>query len=282
MEVDTLVISAGSTKGILALGAIQSAMDEKLLDKLENFIGTSSGSMICYLLIIGYTPIEIMIYLCEKQLLEKLSKFDLISLVRGQGGSTFMYIQEQLEKMTIDKIGYLPTLKDLKDKYGKTLICVTHNFTENKTEYLSYLTYPTLPCITAIHMSSNLPFIFELYKYGNSYYIDGGISDCFAIDIGDNMSQTGVLGIIVDSSHNNTKTDVFNLEMLYKILNIPIYQAMEYKISRVSDKCRIIRLAYGNLKVFSFNLNSKQKLDLFSSGYDQMKETMAVSLVKNV
>lgn len=282
MDVDTLVISAGSTKGIMALGALQNAIDHNMLNHLENYIGTSSGSMICYLLIIGYTPIEIMVYLCEKQLLEKLSKFDLVSLVRGQGGISFMYIQEQLEKMTIDKIGYLPTLKDLKDKYGKTLICVTHNFTENHTEYISHDNYPTLPCITAIHMSSNLPFIFELYKYGNSHYIDGGVSDCFAIDVGDNMSKTGVLGIIVDSEQKQSctasQTSIFNLEMLYKILNIPIYQAMDYKISRVSEKCRIVRLTHGNLKVFSFNLDSKQKLDLFSSGYDQMKEKITSSL----
>jgi predicted acylesterase/phospholipase RssA len=33
-------------------------------------------------------------------------------------------------------------------------------------------------------MSSNLPLIFENFKYGNNFYIDGGVSDNFAIDVG--------------------------------------------------------------------------------------------------
>ena len=47
-------------------------------------------------------------------------------------------------------------------------------------------------------------------------------------------------------------------------------QNTEYKLQNISKKCKIIALEY-NLKFFNFKINSKEKLDIFSSGYEQMK-----------
>ena len=66
--------------------------------------------------------------------------------------------------------------------FEKKILCVTHNLTENRTEYLSLETHPHLPCVRAIHMSANLPLVFKNYRYGNCFYVDGDISDNFAID----------------------------------------------------------------------------------------------------
>ena len=48
-------------------------------------------------------------------------------------------------------------------------------------------------------------------------------------------------------------------------------QSIEYKINRVSKKCKIVRLTYDKIKFFSFNIESKTKLDMFSNGYNTMK-----------
>ncbi len=83
-------------------------------------------------------------------------------MLRGNGALSFNIIQEQLELMTINKLGYLPSLYDIYNKFGITFICVTYNLTQNKTEHLSYKNYPNLSCIQAIKMSSNFPIIFEI------------------------------------------------------------------------------------------------------------------------
>lgn len=273
---DTLVLSGASSKAFVTLGAIQYAYDNYLLQNLKNYAGTSSGSMICYFLAIGYTPIEIMVYICSNQIMEKMQHFNIVAMIQGRGATSFSSIQEQLEKMTISKIGYLPTLNDLKEKMNKTLVCVTHNLTENRTEYLSWETHPHLPCITAIHMSSNLPLIFENYRYGSCLYIDGGISDNFPIEIGEKMGEK-ILGIILSSdfcSFSND-TDVNTLEFIYKIINIPVIQAINHKILMASDKCKIINIENGdNIKIFEFNLSSSVKLNMFSDGYKWMKDKL--------
>ena len=272
-DFDTLVIAGGSSKGILTLGALQYAYDNNVLRKIDTYIGTSSGSIICFLLLIGYTPIEIIIYICTHQLLEKLQHFNIVAMLNGNGATSFSSIYEQLEKMTINKLGYLPTFNDLKKKFNKTLICVTYNLTDDKTEYISHLTHPNLHCLIGLKMSSNLPLIFENFKYGNKYYIDGGISDNFAIDIADKLGEK-ILGLFItsDNENFNCETDMNILEYIYKLIFIPISQSTEYKIKNISDKCKIIRLSYTKLKFFNFNINSKEKLDIFSCGYEQIKE----------
>lgn len=271
-DFDTIVLSGGSSKGIMILGALQYAYDNFLMNKINKYIGTSVGSIICFLLLIGYTPIEIMVYLCTHEILEKLQHFNIVAMINGNGALSYSSIYEQLEKMTIDKIGYLPTFKDIKEKYEKELICVTYNLTDNKTEYLSYENNPNLPCLIGIKMSSNLPLIFEKFKYNNNFYIDGGISDDFAIDIGDKMGNK-ILGIVITIDNNSFSSEGETiLEYIYKLIFIPIAQSMESKINNVSNNCKIIKLSYNKLKFFNFNVNSKEKLDIFSIGYESMKE----------
>jgi predicted acylesterase/phospholipase RssA len=269
---DTLVLSGGSTKGLLTLGALQYAYDNFLIHNIKHYIGTSAGAVICFLLSIGYTPIEIIVYICTHQLLEKLQHFNIVAMLNGTGALSFSSIHEQLEKMTIDKIGYLPTLLDLKEKYDKTLICTTYNLTEDKIEYLSYENNPNLPCLIALRMTSNLPLIFENYKYGKNLYIDGGISDNFPIHLADKIGNK-VLGITISSESSNfsVKEDNDIIKYIYKLMFIPIAKTIEIKIQNASDKCKIIELENDNVTFFDFNINSVKKLELFSSGYQQMK-----------
>jgi NTE family protein len=272
IDYDTLVLAGGSSKGLMTLGALQYAFDNYLLKNINTYIGCSAGVMIGYLLAIGYTPIEIVVYICCNQLMEKMVHFNIVAMINNQGASSYNTINETFEKMTINKIGFYPTLKDLKDKFGKTLICSTYNLTEQKIEYLSPETHPNLPCITAIRMSSNLPLIFENFKYGNSLYIDGGVCDNFPIDLGDKIGKK-ILGIVITSETKNLNNvnDMDVLEFIYLLMFIPVSQNQEHKIKNVSDKCKIIRLYNDKIKFFNFDLNSKDKLDLFSSGYEQMK-----------
>ena len=114
----TLVISGGSTKGLAALGVIQSIYDKKN-SNFYHYIGTSVGSIINYLLCIGYTPIEIMISITQTSLLEDLSVFNIANIMSGNGVAKWNIIHEFLEKLTINKIGYLPTLLKIHKNFNK-------------------------------------------------------------------------------------------------------------------------------------------------------------------
>ena len=272
---DTLVLSGASTKGIMMLGSLQCALDNYFIKDVKNFVGVSSGSMICYLLCIGYTPTEIMTYITTNQILDKIQHFNLVAMTQGRGASSFSPIQEQLEKMTIDKIGFLPTLNDIKTKLNKNFIICTHNITTNETEYLSVENNPDLPCLIGIRMSANLPLLFENFKYGNSHYVDGGISDNFPIDIGEKIGEK-VLGITITSDDDHDKdTNFKTIEFIYKLMFIPINKHVDHKIKNCSsEKCTILKLSEDSVKFFDFNISASKKLDMFSKGYNAMKEKL--------
>lgn len=272
-DYDTLVLSGGSIKGFVTLGGLQYVYENYYLKSIKTYIGTSVGSMLCYLLCIGYTPLEILVYLStHSDVFEKLQNLDVVSMYNGLGATSFLIIQDLLEKMTISKIGRLITLKDLYEQFGKMLICTTYNDTESSIEYLSYENKPNLPCLIAIRMSSNLPEVFEDFTYEGNRYIDGGIGDNFPIQLGEQKGER-VLGFLVTKKNKaRTTEDEHFLERVYRRAFIAISQSIEYKISQVSSKCTIIRFGYPSVKFFNFNISATDRMNMFSHGYQTTKE----------
>ena len=270
-EYDTIVISGGSIKGITALGSVQYLYDNFLNEKLENFIGTSCGAIICYLLSIGYTPIEIMIYICTHHLVEKIQQFNLIDMINGNGAISYNPINDILEKMTLEKIGRLITLGELKEKYKKKLICVTYNATIKKTEYLSSENYPELPCLIALRMSSNVPLLFDTFKYTNNYYLDGALSDNFPLEKAEEIGSK-VIGFVLHSQNPPDNPSNKMLEYFFGIINIFIKDNTDKQIMNKSEKSTIINL-YSNVShMFDFFVKSRDKLEMFSEGYQILKK----------
>ena len=110
---------------------------------MTKFFGTSSGGITSFFLIIGYTPVELLSYLCVHKILDgRLSHFNMMAVLQGYGAASWSKFQEILEKMTIDKIGYLPTLKALRDNFKKDLTVTT---THLQLKHFTYL--PTLTLI---------------------------------------------------------------------------------------------------------------------------------------
>jgi NTE family protein len=274
---DTLVLSGNSVKGFYVLGALQYCYDNYLLSAIENYVGTSSGAMISFLMVIGYTPVEIVTSICCHQVMERMQHFDIFAMMNNLGAISFTSIAQHLERMTIDKIGYLPTFYDLKHKFKKNFTCVTYNLTKGVIEYLNYESHPTLPCLVAIRMTSNLPLVFENYKYDNNLYTDGGLVNNFAIDYGEKIGMR-VLGIYLEFENAIFSNTDNILEFIYKLIYIPIRQQQQSKVERINKtKCRIVPIgkALGeNQNTFNFKLTTVEKLEMFSSGYRQCKATL--------
>lgn len=270
---DTIVLSGGATKGFGIVGSLQYLQDVQRLQSIKKFIGTSIGAIISYLVCIGYSPMEIMIISCQKKIFEKMTHIDMVNVMNGKGAVSFHIFQEILEKLTIDKIKKYITLQDLYTKYKKELVCCTYNMTLQKPEYLSYKTHPDLPCITALRMSSNLPFFFETFCYDDYKYIDGGIVDNFPI--GQVLSEDVALGIrtkkVLLADPQRKEEDNLVRQFLV-MLTIPIGYIEELQIKLEKEKqVDLIEIPIPAYIAFSLNMNNTEKFDLFSIGYETTK-----------
>ena len=272
---DTLVLPGGGVKGFIILGALQALKDFNFLQNLTKFVGTSIGSAISYLLILGYTPIEIVLTIYKHGWLEKTHNYNLVSLINGEGATSFDFITKILETMTLEKCGKFFTLLTLKEQLNKTLICVTYNMTQCKTEYLSYENYPDLPCLTAIRMSCNIPLIFDRFKYMDSYYIDGGFTDNFPVLHGEKVGEK-VLAIQLTIQENSLKDIPEDgiQQYFFRLLQIPIVNFTNYRLELATAKSRIFQFNSGELKTaVKFHVSSKERLDMFSIGYENVKNS---------
>lgn len=271
---DTLVLSGGLTKGFGIVGALQHLQDKGILSQVHKYIGTSIGAIISYLVCIGYNPIELMIVSCQKKIFEKMTNIDILNVMHGNGAISFHIFQEILEKMTIEKVKRYITLMDLYTKYNKELVCCTYNLTLQKSEYISYKTHPHLDCITALRMSANLPFFFETFVYDDSRYVDGGIADNFPISIVDKEKDValGIRTKTILSSDPDKKENDNLLSQFISILTIPIARIEEIQMERCQETIHIVSVPIPSYMSLSLHLTNTEKFDLFSVGYETMKQ----------
>jgi len=200
---NTLVLSGCSTKGFSALGALQYFYDENYHENITNFIGTSSGSIGCYLLSIGYTPIEIITYLCTENVGKEFG-FDIVSFMNGEGATRFKEVEKHLEILTLLKLGERLTLSELDQKTKKNFTCIAleHNpiSKTDKKVILNASNYPDLDAISAVRMSSTIPFIFDHFIHNDCYYFDGGVVDNFPLDEIRDSDSAFCINVIVNET----------------------------------------------------------------------------------
>ena len=270
---DACVLQGNASKSLITLGALQFLYDTKKFDSVTKFFGTSSGGITSFFLIIGYTPVELLSYLCVHKILDgRLSHFNMMAVLQGYGAASWSKFQETLEKMTIDKIGYLPTLKALRDNFKKELTVTTYNATTDETLYLSADTHPDLPVLVALRMTSNIPFLFDKYKYRDSFFVDGAVSDNFPVKKAEEFGQR-VIGIRLkrDKCNRNIATESF-FPYLQRMMMLPIRQKEQNQVENARKNTRIETITDDSELSFGFRFTRTQIMDLFSTGYRQMKE----------
>lgn len=284
---DTIILSGGGTKGLCSLGALQYLQDSKRIDcsTVSVMVGTSIGAIICYFLAIGYTPMELVVYLCSHSVLESLTINNFEQIVSGDGIYDYNILKGVYEKMTLEKMDTIPTLKDVYTQFGKELIICTYNFTDRNREYLSYRTHPDLSCIDALRMSSNLPFIFSSFWYNDKEYIDGGVIENFSFSMASTLpksdTEKNIVGIYLDnkivdspekdSTEYNRLTPI--LDKIYAMLMIPVCEHEKQMMETMTNQnIDFITVYVKHVKIYTFKLPHSDKLELFSLGYNRAKE----------
>lgn len=268
---DTLVLSGNSTNAIVTLGALQYLMDHGYIKEVRNYVGTSSGAILSLLLFIGYQPIEILTYLCIEKVYKKMVQFNISNmLLMGKPLMSFEPIKSCLEQLIIEKMGYMPTMQNVEERNGKKLVFTTYNLTDDRREYVSSETYPDLPVINGIRMSSNFPLVFEPYTYEDKAYLDGGLVDNFAVEYGERVGNK-CLGVMTNNPQRKySPNDFGNIEFVWKVFQIFITTVTKDKIDRTD--CDIVSLDFKS-NFFNFESSNNELIEMFDRGYELCKNS---------
>lgn len=269
---EVLILSGGGSKAICHLGALHYHWeDEQTLDisNLKELRGTSAGSIIALLLVCGYTPMEIMkkVYSLDNFLGAK-NNSTIWDVIQKKGLICIDQILCHLDDMVMEKLGYLPTLKELYNQTGKLLIMPTVNITKKKKEYLSYKNYPNLKATCAARMSSNLPILFQEIKYNGDHYLDGGLADNFPS--GNINPSKKVLGILV-TGNDAEGTDISFVNYVYRAMMFPINTMTLLRAQNHGDNFTIVSMVVDDAPVMELQMSSDRKMAIFMKGYSSAK-----------
>jgi len=276
-----IILSGGAIKGFSILGSLQYLYEHQLINNVNKYVGTSVGSGILYLLAIGYTPIEIIVKILTSQFLKKM-QLNIFSLTQGYGAYDWNVIEEFLKNLTLDKIGRFISLNELYTDFNKEIIFVTYNYSMNRTEYISYHNHPNMQCLTAIRMSCNLPIIFSQFKYLNCYYLDGGMTNNFAINKIEEGDNTIAINTNFQGEIKNKDTDKFKIhEYIYNIICKFVNTEGKKNINNVHLNCDIINIKKTDVSSIDFSITTQTKLNMFSYGYQITKNKLLDIIYKN-
>lgn len=262
---DTLVLSGNSTNALSTLGALQKLFEDKILvkDALTSFYGTSSGSIICTLLAIGFDPIEILAHVCANKSYSKVSSLNLANLAYG-GVMNFDAIERELDGLIVAKLGYVPTIGCVRERFGKTLVFVTYNMSLGRKEFLTPDTFSDLLVSKAVRMSASFPFVFSPYEHDGSFYVDGGIVENFP------MLTAQMTGRKCFGMFNNNPVKPYTPQMSYFEL---FFRLLTVFISSSSDNIpelpgsKILKLSY-EPSFFNFTSSNSDLIKMFDNGYE--------------
>jgi len=269
---NALVLSGGGIYGFALLGCLQKLYEKQYLSSITLHVGTSVGAVIHYLLCIGYAPYEIFICIWEAELMTHLkTKAQYFNIFNKQSGILDWGICHAFLVSMAKRKRISPhlTLKQLHEMFGKELVCCTYNYSKQSVEYISYQTFPDLPCLTALRMTSNIPVIFSVFEYDNSFYMDGAFYCNFPLYYVD-LDRYRPIGI---SWRYQTKKlhDLSFFNYLYELLCIPSFHLhRNLNITHESStRSMVIEIDLSSIsRSFHLFVPIKVAIDLFFVGYN--------------
>lgn len=249
---DTLVIGGGGFKGCLFLGAMHYLEELGMMKHVTTFCGTSVGSVISLLCILGYSAKEQM----EKLPINKVYEF------QKEPPYVINIVQSALKSFLDETV----TFEQLFKQTGKFFFVVAFDMTVAESKVFSVITTPNESVIKAVIFSSALPSLDMPVDSDGHRFIDGGVTNNLPIDIADAFDASdNILTLTIQAK--NSKMSVVNA-IFNAIFSTPSSILDEYRIRDCVKKTHVIRFpSFKGLEQL-LSLTEESKSAMFDSGYE--------------
>lgn len=244
-----LVLSGGFLKGTALLGAVRYLEEHDELRSIKQLIGTSSGSLICFFIAIGYKSQEICEIIKNEVLYLIDVKFDINNLLAlytelgfDSGENMRRLIKSHLNaKLQREAI----TFKELQDLTGYSLIITGSNITQKRVEYFNVENHPDMNVVDAVMISCCIPPMYKPIRYQGDIYVDGGVYENFPLRYLKNIKNN-------TNKNVNNSNDTLGISLRYSVKGNDNPNLIEYVsniVTSVMDK-----LNYDGLNLDDFNI----------------------------
>jgi NTE family protein len=267
-KIRNIVFSGASTKIFLFIGFLKYIKEyyPYILDNLKNYCGTSSGALIASGLVIGFSieELEELLVKLDFKQFKDINSDGILSFFDNYGLDNCSQFDKLFRIMMKKKIGDENiTFHDLYLLTNKTLTIVATNLNRKQTTYFSHENTPYVKVIDAIIASISLPILYYPKKIDNELYLDGGITNNFAIDIfKDKKKET--IGALVMS--NNKYEEINNF---LDIISSIVFCGVENKSKELVMEYKNIIVLNNEIDSTDFSIKRDSKIKSIKDGYEQ-------------
>lgn len=278
---NSIVIAGGAAKIIAVIGVIKYLDEHNLAKHVRTLVGTSAGSIICFMMALGYTwtdMIEIITETLEDETVVNIKLDEFLNILNTYGFSSGEQLISFLKNVLVRKTGkHDISFMDFAKLTGKNLVICVSNITKEVPEYFSVDNMAELSVLTAIRISCSLPIIFTPITINGDVYQDGGLYANFPITYLKDKLQD-VLGINIISK-NLKKQDNFLDYIKFVMYSIVDKYNREQSIN---DPCKNVVtiefqdelpwISFAEMKVIVTNIE-----DLIKTGYEAIQTQLTYS-----
>lgn len=181
-----VVLSGGAVPAMAFFGCLQYLEHVGLLSGVDTFVGSSAGSVVGFMIVLGFGPCEACNFFMTNGVgNHTLTELSVLEAVFGQttcfetlgfddGNRWIQFLEDALhEKLGCRDI----TFSDLAKATGRVFVVCVTNLTLVRREYLSVDTSPCMSVILAVRMSLSVPILYVPVVYQGHLYVDGSVLD---------------------------------------------------------------------------------------------------------
>lgn len=260
---EILVMSGGGIRGLIHIGALQKLYEERIIDNIKIYAGTSAGGIILGLFLIGYSPKELFeftkVFNFENAINFNITNFS--SSFGVDNGTRFEFMLKKFIKKKTNDENF--TLQQLYNKTNKTFVVTTTCVNTQQLEYLDYINYPDLPLWKALRMTSSVPYFFVPFKFNDKWYVDGACMDNYpASRYKEHIDK--IIGVYIVETRQ-TLDIITNLEDF----SFQLLQCLRHSLNKKSingfENCTVV--ICNDIGFLDMNLSIETKNNMYNDGY---------------
>ena len=273
MEIDTLILSGASSRGVIFLGCLNYLIENNFIKKnfenINKIYCVSASYMFIlsiFLLKYDYNKIKKDIFNFNFNDFLDINDISIKNFINDYGfinyNKNHIYIKNLLKKYyNVDKMSLLKLYK----LTGKHIVVKVVNVSKEKIEYIDHINNPKMNILKLLQMTTAIPLLLKPIKYKGDLYLDGGLSGNCPIEI--NKSKNYLCIYIVNKELNKKINNVY--DFVYK--GWYMYDP-DILIRKENERTKIIYTYKLNINVSDFNISIENKKKMLDLGYNSMKE----------
>ncbi len=202
-----IVFSGGGINSLYFLGVIKYLDETNLINDIDNLCGTSAGSIVCLLLLLGFRFNEIY-KICKNYNLLNILEIDIFNFTKTYSLYGNHKIKKILNVFIKNKYNVInPSFLKLYNLTKKKLFVIATDVENSSEKIFSVDHTPNVNVCDAICASSAIPFIFPYKEIEESKYIDGAFINNYPINLFMNDLENTIGINIMSHKFNNKKID---------------------------------------------------------------------------